>query len=541
MKRLSLLAATLLSWALIPVVHTQQYTKELSRTQLESILNDMSLSDKIHHMAQIDFSMLFTNNKIDLDKIQYYFGELGIGSLLIVPYKQEYLTPSAYRSIMLSIQNVTKTYNRPRIIAGIDSVHGANYINGAIIFPQPINIACTWDESNARSVATFGAKETLAAGIPWMFSPIVGLGIEPSWSRMYETFGEDPYLVGVFARAMVEGIQQSGVAACGKHFVGYSAPRNGHDRSPSWIPTRHLYQYFVRPWREVIARGNVLTVMESYTEYDGVPNVANGNSLVTLLRQDLGFDGVVITDYQEIENLIGFHKVAMDYDEAVRMALMEGSVDMSMIPFNIDGWSNSMEHNFNDASIHDVIQQRIDDSVLRILQLKNKLGMFHSDLKEDDLEISKVGSKGRRAVALDIARESIVLTKNDGGTLPLHNSNRKKLKVHVTGPTCDSLSYQSGGWTIAWQGASDNFFEYGQTVLGAALGQSQWDVTTSCGVSILGDACDGDNQEIAKQQRLGSDYILVCVGEENYTGTYTILDIITDPFTTGSEQSTYDQ
>jgi beta-glucosidase len=223
------------------------------------------------------------------------------------------------------------------------------------------------------------------------------------------------------------------------------------------------------------------------------------------------------------------------------MALMEGSVDMSMIPFNIDGWSNSMEHNFNDASIHDVIQQRIDDSVLRILQLKNKLGMFHSDLKEDDLEISKVGSKGRRAVALDIARESIVLTKNDGGTLPLHNSNRKKLKVHVTGPTCDSLSYQSGGWTIAWQGASDNFFEYGQTVLGAALGQSQWDVTTSCGVSILGDACDGDNQEIAKQQRLGSDYILVCVGEENYNGTYTILDIITDPFTTGSEQSTYDQ
>lgn len=518
MKSLSLIATSLLMpWALFPVVHTLQYTEELSKTQLESILNGMSVSDKINHMAQIDFSMLFTNDKIDFEKIKYYFGELGIGSLLIVPYKQEYLTASAYRSIMLAIQNATKTYNRPPVIAGIDSVHGANYINGATIFPQPINIACTWDENNAKSVASFGAKETLAAGIPWMFSPIVGLGIYPSWSRMYETFGEDPYLVGIFARAMVEGIQQSGVAACAKHFVGYSAPRDGHDRSPSWIPTRHLYQYFVRPWREVIGHGNVLTIMESYTEYDGVPNVANRNSLVTLLRQDLGFDGVLITDYQEIENLIGFHKVALDYDEAVKMTLMEGSVDMNMIPFNVDGWSNSVKHNFEDAAIHDVVRKRIDDSVLRILQLKNNLGMFHTDLKEDDLEIGKVGSKGRRDVALDIARESIVLTKNDDGTLPLHNSNHKKLKVHVTGPTCDSLGYQSGGWTIAWQGASDYFFEYGQTVLGAATHQSQWDVTSSCGVNIMGDSCDGDNQDIANEQRLGADYIIVCIGEENYT------------------------
>lgn len=486
----------------------------------------MSVSDKIHHMAQIDFSLLFTNDKIDHEKIEYYFGKLGIGSLLIVPYKQEYLTASSYRSIMLAIQNVTQIYNRPPVLAGIDSVHGANYINGAILFPQQINIASTWEEGNARSMASFGARETLAAGIPWMFSPIVGLGMEPSWSRMYETFGEDPYLVGVFARAVVEGIQQRGVAACGKHFVGYSAPRNGHDRSPSWVPTRHLYQYFVRPWRQVIDDGNVFAVMESYTEYDGVPNVAYGNSLVKLLRQDLGFEGVVITDYQEIENLIGFHKVALDYDEAVKMTLLEGSVDMSMIPFNVEGWSNSMNHNWNDASIQNVVTKRMDDSVMRILQLKNKLGMFHKDLKdneEEKEEIGKIGSKGRRAVALDIARESIVLTKNEGGTLPLHNSNRKKSKVHVTGPTCDSLSYQSGGWTIAWQGAtSDNFFQHGQTVLGAALGQSQWDVTSSCGVDILGDVCDGqENRDIVSQQRLGADYIVVCIGEENYTGKYS--------------------
>jgi Beta-glucosidase-related glycosidases len=220
-----LLLLLILLGNLIPIVNSQQqpqqqYTQELTQTQLEEILNSMSVSDKIHHMAQIDFSLLFTNDKIDHEKIEYYFGKLGIGSLLIVPYKQEYLTASSYRSIMLAIQNVTQIYHRPPVLAGIDSVHGANYINGAILFPQPINIASTWEEGNARSMASFGARETLAAGIPWMFSPIVGLGMEPSWSRMYETFGEDPYLVGAFARAVVEGIQQRGVAACGKHFVG---------------------------------------------------------------------------------------------------------------------------------------------------------------------------------------------------------------------------------------------------------------------------------------------------------------------------------
>ena len=504
-------AATAVWWAVITA--SFQLANSTSQTHLERSLSSMSRTQKIFQMAQIDISMLFTNNEIDQKKIEHFFGELGIGSLLVTPYQENYFTADFYRSLMIQIQNVTKTYNNPPVIAGIDSVHGANYIKGAAIFPQPINIASTWEKNYARSAGMFAAKETVAAGINWLFSPIVGLGIEPLWARMYETFGEDPHLVGIFAAEMVKGIQASGAAACGKHFVGYSAPRTGHDRSPSWIPVRHLYQYFVRPWREVIKNGKPMTIMESYTEYDGVPNIANRDSLVTLLRQDLGFDGVLVTDYQEIENLVGFHKVAIDINEAVKLTLTETSVDMSMIPFYLDGWMNGVVASLNDDSIQD---DRIDRSLMRILSLKEDLGMFTNELSEASDEIKNIGSSSRREVALEMARDSIVLTKNIEETLPLP---KKKLKIHVTGPISNSIRYQTGGWTVQWQGApSDEFFQYGQTVLQAANERSNWEVTSSCGVNIMGDPCDGDSAEIANQERNAADYIIVCIGEENYTG-----------------------
>ena len=515
---------------------------ESSILKLGNILSLMSQTDKIYQMGQIDFSMLFTNNEIDQKKIEYFFGELGIGSLLVVPYKQNFYPATFYRSLMIQIQNVTKTFNRPPVITGIDSVHGANYIKGAVIFPQPINIASTWEPSNARSAAMFGTKETVAAGINWLFSPIIGLGIQPLWSRMYETFGEDPYLVGVFATAMVDGIQSNGAAACGKHFVGYSAPRTGHDRSPSWIPVRHLYQYFMRPWREVINNVRPMTIMESYTEYDGVPNISNRNSLETMLRQDLGYDGMLVTDYQEIENLIGFHKVAIDNNEAVKLVLLETSVDMSMMPFNTEGWMNGVRASLDENPIQDAVKDRVNRSVMRILRLKDDLRMFDTELTEDNVELKNIGSKGRRAVALNIARDSIVLAKNTVNTLPLPTPTwRKKWKVHVTGPTSNSIRYQSGGWTVEWQGAtSDDQFQYGQTVLQAAKEKTGWEITSSCGVNIMGDPCDGDSTETANQQRSAADYIFVCIGEENYTGEYStfcnlllvsmVLSAVSNPF-----------
>jgi beta-glucosidase len=268
-----------------------------------------------------------------------------------------------------------------------------------------------------------------------------------------------------------------------------------------------------------------MTIMESYTEYDGVPNMANRNSLETMLRQDLGFDGMLVTDYQEIENLIGFHKVAIDINEAVKLALLETSVDMSMLPFNIEGWVNGVRTSLSDDMIEDAVKDRIDRSVMRILRLKDELDMFDTDLTEGIDEFKNIWNMSTRAVALNIARDSIVLTKNTDKTLPLPKSRRrKKLKIHVTGPTSNSIRYQSGGWTVEWQGASsDEQFTYGQTVLQATTEKTKWQVTSSCGVNIVGDPCDGNITETANQQRSAADYIFVCIGEENYTGECPLL------------------
>ena len=521
--------------------------------------SSMTLLDKIAQMAQIDIHLLITtNNEIDDEKIELYFGKYGIGSLLITPLSpSSYLTTSEYRSIIIKIQNTTNVYNRPPVLVGIDSVHGANYIKNAIITPQQINIASTWNVTNAYSAGYIAGRDTRYAGIGWIFSPILGLGMESFWSRIYETFGEDPLIVGEMGKAMVRGIQYfnedttivpSRSAACAKHFIGYSAPRTGHDRSPSWIPRRHLYQYFVKPWRDVLSNNHaydgsqVYTVMESYTEYNGVPNVDNKESLQHLLREKLQFDGLLITDYQEVENLVSWHKTAKDITEAVKSTLTEGSVDMSMIPFDFYGWRDNVlkamgldpNHLDNEEQINTkdknnmyapfpqypirVDVARIDESVSRILDLKEKLHMFNENIVHhiDENLLLEVGSEEDRNAVLEMARESIILTKNDNNTLPII-AKSKNIKVHVTGPTSNSIRSQSGGWTIQWQGSTnDNIFSYGTTVLDAARNIPDWDVSSSCGVDILGNECsDETNMDI--HQVDDSDYVIVCVGEEAYT------------------------
>lgn len=490
---------------------------QIKDDEVEKFLLSMTLEQKINQMAQIDISKIFTDGDIDDAKINSYFGEQGVGSLLITPVGDNYFNATVYRSIIKQVQNAAKARNMPPVIAGIDSVHGANYIKGAVMFPQQLNIASTFNPEHAKYAGKIAARDTLASGINWLFSPILGLGMQPLWARMYETFGEDPHVVGQFASKMIEGIQENKKsAACAKHFVGYSAPRTGHDRSPSWIPTRHLYQYFVRPWRKVIKDANPLTIMESYTEYDGVPNVANRESLNVLLRQDLGFDGVLVTDYQEVENLFSWHHVAADIDEAVQMTLTEGSVDLNMLPFNIEGWMHGVSNQKN-------VESRIDESVRRILHIKNQLGMFDdSVLGYGEEDIEAIGNSEVRKTALDMARESIVLAENNFDTiLPISdNFDGENVKVHVTGPTSDSIAYQTGGWTIQWQGAkSDSDFTYGKTVLNAAKNIDSWDVTSSCGTDILGNPCS-DEDEAGKIA--GADYIIICIGEENYTGQFDV-------------------
>lgn len=410
------------------------------------------------------------------------------------------------------------------------------------------------------------SRDTRAAGIQWLFSPLLGIALEPLWSRLYETFGEDPVLVGDMASYMIQGIQEvdpikaatpSRAAACAKHFVGYSDPHDGHDRAPSWIPTRHLYQYFVPPWKTAINTAKVLTVMESYSETDGVPNVANPATTNYLLRQRLGFDGVLVTDYNEIRNLFVWHAVQSSVANAVVHSLKESSVDMSMIQADFEEFGPAIKAGLEN---HLLSEERLNVSVARILNLKQTLHMFDEVLTEDDPNLDLVG--GDQEMALDMARQSLVLVKNEGNLLPFRSStgsgsskntnDDKRLKILVTGPTSNSLIYQTGGWSWQWQGAPNeaDWFTYGTTVMGAMTSDADWDVSYRCGVDILGQDCndesdvgdeDGHNirkagivEEVEGWVGLGpngpdgsvgravdaassKDVIVVCVGEEAYT------------------------
>ena len=426
----------------------------------------MSLATKIGQMSQIDIAKIIQKNDdgtiVPLrDKIRYYFGELAIGSVLNCPNTDgPQWNATQYREVVVAIRNVTDVYGLPPVIWGLDSVHGANYVHGAIVTPQQINLAATFNTTVAWQAGRLASKDTRAAGITWLFSPILGLALQPSWSRVYETFGEDPVVVSEMGAQLIRGIQAPDddedvvprrAAACAKHFVGYSMPRTGHDRSPAWIPRRHLYQYFVQPWRRAIGGSDdddrVLTVMESYSETDGVPNVANFDATRRLLREELGFEGVLVTDYHEILNLVDWHRVAADGYEAVKLMLRDSSVDMSMIPLDVEDFAQQVRTAVTGSLLDNVDEPeniprypalprtidigRINESAERVVALKSQLGMFGEKVTMESPLIETVGSDEDRALALEMARQSIVMVENHDNALPI-SATSSPVKVTYT-------------------------------------------------------------------------------------------------------------
>lgn len=537
---------------------------------VEDLLQRLTLRDKIAQMSQIDINMLMqaggeSTKALDMEKAKYWIGEVGIGSVVNAPGSSQPTTPEQFRNITRQLQALAaegatmkghSTILYP--LWGLDSLHGANYVHGTTLAPQQLNIAATFNVSCAHWSGQLASRDTRAAGISWIFSPVLGLALEPRWSRVYETYGEDPHLVGVLAAATVTGLQEVDsdpnarprkAAACAKHFVAYSASRNGHDRTPGWIPTRHLYQYFVPPWKKVAKI--VDTVMEGYTETDGVPHAANRRTLQHLLRQELQFNGVLVTDYEELRNLRNWHRVSEDTTHGIVQSLRETSIDVSMIPWAADEFLAAVESGVQSRQLS---MQRLDESVRRVLRLKLELGLTddggsnsNNALPEGDPNLDRVGTD--RDAALEVARQSIILAQNNGSALPLEDLSTRK--ILVVGPTSDAVGHQSGGWTWQWQGTPNkddapHWFTYGTTVLQAVrvLGPDV-DVTHRCGVSVVGGDCNDPDQtdalsSILQQVKdwLGqwgrggesaensisraveaaqrADVIVVCVGEEAY-------------------------
>src|SRR6185295_17860863 len=305
--------------------------------KIEALLKRMTLEEKVGQMTQLAIGMVTTGQdqtiQIDSAKLEKALGRYGVGSILNV--HEQALTPDKWHEIIGQIQTAAKkTRLGIPVIYGIDSIHGANYVQGSTLFPQEIGMAATWNPELMKRGSEITAMETRAAGIPWSFSPVLDIGRQPVWPRFYETFGEDPYLAKVMGVAFVRGMEGDNVAAenhvasCLKHYIGYSFPLSGRDRTPAWIPENELREYFLPTFAAAVKAG-ARTIMVNSGSVNGVPGHNNHYLLTDVLRGELGFQGFVVSDWEDIKKLVTMWHVAANEKEATRMAVMAG-IDMSM-------------------------------------------------------------------------------------------------------------------------------------------------------------------------------------------------------------------
>ena len=483
-----------------------------SDKKINDIIQRMSLKQKVGQMTQINLDVVSTGeiynlqqpHEIDANKLDKAINSYYVGSILNAagyPFTRDH-----WKKIITRIQNkaITEGSKIP-IIYGIDAVHGANYTVDATLFPQQIGLAATWNPELVEEAAEITAYEVAASGIPWNFSPVLDLGRQPLWGRFYETFGEDVFLGKTMGKAFVRGYQSENVinknkvAACLKHYVGYSFPLSGKDRTPAWIPERVLREYFLPLFQSAINEG-ALSIMVNSGEVNGIPVHANRMLLTHILRHEMGFKGVVLTDWEDIIKLYKDHHIAKDMKEAVYLAINAG-IDMSMTP---------NDYSFNDALIElveegKISESRIDSSVHRILTMKQTLGLFKTPIPNFN-DYPKFASKAHQQKSLEAAKESITLVKNKNDILPLHPST----KILLTGPGAHSLNYLNGGWTYTWQGDETKYNPGGKFTIKEALTSISSNITYVQGTTLDTDI----NTELAVEKAKKCDVIVVCLSED---------------------------
>ncbi len=499
--------------------------------KIEALLKRMTLEEKVGQMTQLTLGMIVTgqdqNIQIDPAKLEKAIVRYGVGSILNV--SDQALTPDKWHDTIKKIQEAAtkKTRLGIPVIYGIDSIHGATYVQGATLFPQEIGMAATWNPELMKRGSEIAAMETRAAGIPWSFSPVLDLGRNPLWPRFWETFGEDPYLAKVLGVAFVRGLEgsdvasQDRVASSLKHYMGYSFPLTGRDRTPAWIPENYLREYFLPPFAAAVQAG-ARTIMVNSGEINGVPGHINHQLLTGILRDELGFKGFVVTDWEDIKKLVTIWRVAANEKEATRMAVMAGN-DMSMVP---------LDYSFADhlvALVKEgaVPQSRIDEAVRRILRVKFELGLFEKPTPDPALK-SKIGMPESRLAALQAARESMTLLKNTNNLLPL----RKDRKVLVTGPTADSMISLNNGWSYVWQGSEESLYPKDRLTIRRAIEAQAGagNVTYFPGTKITrapGSASNNTPTDIeaevdipaAVRAAAAVDVVVLCLGEGSYCET----------------------
>ncbi len=504
---------------------------ETIESAIKEKLGKMSLEEKVGQMTQItidvvtDMPASWSTGKFTLSqgKLDTIIGIHKVGSLLNVPMSVAQ-TRETYHDMMVKVQEMSMKEIGIPCIFGLDQIHGVTYVLGGTLFPQNINIAASFNPAHARKAGEITAYETRAASVPWSFSPVVDLGRDPRWSRQWENFGEDPLMNSVFGTEAVLGMQgndpnhvdQKHIAACVKHFMGYGVPRSGKDRTPSAISEAEMREKHFAPYVSAIRNG-ALSVMVNSANNNGVPFHANKELLTDWLKEGLNWDGLIVTDWADINNLYTRDHVAADQKEAIEMAINAG-IDMSMVPYDTSFCTDLIEL-VNEGRVP---MSRIDDAVARVLRLKYRLDLFEHPYQEIS-EYPEFGSEAFAAAALEAAVESEVLLKNEGNLLPLKEGTR----ILVAGPNANSMRALNGGWSYSWQGDKADACASGYNTIYEALCEEfgKGNVTLCQGVEYAtGDGSDwqadsdtGISAAVAAASR--ADVIVACVGENSYCET----------------------
>ena len=496
---------------------------------IQQWLKKMTLEEKIGQMCEITIDVVtdfeksrdgFTLSEAMLDTV---IGKYKVGSLLNVPLSVAQKKEVWAKAIRQIQEKSIKEIGIP-CIYGVDEIHGTTYTLDGTLFPQGVNMGATFNRALVRRGAEISAYETKASCVPWTYAPVVDLGRDPRWPRMWENYGEDAYLNTVMGVEAVLGFQGSdpnhigryNVAACVKHYMGYGVPVSGKDRTPSAIPRSELREKHFAPYLAAI-RAGALSVMVNSAVDNGMPFHANKELLTDWLKRDLNWDGLIVTDWADINNLCTRDHIAATKKEAIKIAINAG-IDMSMVPYETSFCTYLKEL----VEEGEVPMSRIDDAVARVLRLKYRLGLFDNPYW-DITEYDKFGSPEHADGALCAAEESEVLLKNDGNLLPL----KQGTKILLAGPNANSMRCLNGGWSYSWQGhRADEFAGAYNTIYEALCNKFGKDnITYEPGVTYAPYKNDNwweENPveiEKAVAAAANADVIIACIGENSYCET----------------------
>ncbi len=491
-------------------------------TKVNAMVKQMTLEEKVGQMAQVSIESLgaIKNSTFEFnqDKFKDAVVNYKIGSILNTPGLQ---TAAQWNVIIEQIQNATKeTRMKIPVLYGLDDNHGVNYVADATLFPQEIGQAATWNRDLIYNAGVITAYESRAASVPWTFSPVLDLGTNPQWPRIWEDYGEDPYLDGELGVQFIKGVQdplgsKDKLAVSVKHYMDYSDPKSGHDRTDSWIPENYLREYHLPAFRKAVEAG-ALTVMVNSALINGIPTHINKHILTDILKNELGFTGFVVSDWQDIENVYRRDHITKDIKGAIMLAINAG-IDMSMIPYDYKEFCTDLIALVKEGKVS---TSRIDDAVTRILRVKQELQIFETPVTYVK-DYPKFGGAEFGKAAYNTAAESITLLKNTNNVLPLP----KGAKVLVTGPNANSMRTLNGGWTYTWQGEkTDEYAGKYNTILEAVqkkFGPSNVIYEKGVAYNMSGKYYEDSVVDIdaAVKAAAGVDYILLCIGENSYTET----------------------